>query len=300
MKIYEDLSYYSNDHFEYSLNVGWVSLKDKADNNYDYSTLLDRMTAYLDYPFNTVRDNSFVIGWKYKEVTYNLGYSEIRVISDDGQVYALPDTVFYSITSQGYKPPDEFINAVLNGCSVNSDIYKSYIKHYNNKDFWGATKKQKDDNLIVEQCFDSDNPSMLAEFLAKDKSNINAVTTEGSLLNKAIINKREKIAEWLLNNDFPIQNYSGLELLTAIKYNMNTIANILIDQNIYMPTHSFGKNPLFMAALHKNNEIAVRLFLEKPELRVKYSNEFVNDCDILKLCASCNNVEMLSFIRNNT
>lgn len=301
MNIYEDLSYYSNDHFEYSLNVGWIPLNNEKCKEFNNSSIiLDKIIPFLDYPFNTVRDNSFVFDWQYNGKTYNLGYSEIRIISSDGQVYASPDTILYSLSSQGYKPPEEFIDAILNGFSVDSDYYKSYVENYNDKNFWGATEKQKKDNLLIEECFNSHDPLKLFKQLSDGSLSMNAVTNDGSLLNKAIINKNEIIAKWLLNNNFPTQNYFGLELLTAIEYKMNSIANVLIDQKIPMPIHSYGKNPLFRAVLHNNNEIAKRLFLERPELRVKYSNEFVKDCDILQLCANCNNIEMFSFIKNNT
>ncbi len=300
MNIYEDLSYYSNDHFEYALNIGWLPLnneKSKVQNS--NSVLIDKLIPYLDHPFNMVRDNAYKIDWKYKEKAFTLGFSEIRIISPNGQVYASPDTILYSLTSQEYEPPVEFADAVLNGYPADSDYYRSYVDRYNEKEFWGATEKQKQDNLVIEECFNSLDQSRLFKLLKDGVLNMNTVTNDGSLLNKAIINKNENIAEQLLNNDFPIQNYSGLELLTAIEYKMNSIANILIDKKINMPVHSYGKNPLFMAVLHKNNEIAARLFMERPELRVKYSNEFVKDCDILKLCVNCNNVEMFSFIKHN-
>jgi len=44
---------------------------------------------------------------------YVVGGAEIRVLSRDGTVYASPDMIIHYVESHGYRPPEEFIEAVL-------------------------------------------------------------------------------------------------------------------------------------------------------------------------------------------
>lgn len=55
------------------------------------------------------------------------------------------------------------------------------------------------------------------------------VVPEGSLLNYAITEGKEKEALWLIENGIDISTFDGLELMTAIKNN-NIIAKKLIDE----------------------------------------------------------------------
>jgi hypothetical protein len=42
-----------------------------------------------------------------------LGSAEIRVILDEGQLYAAPNLIFHYVASHNYSPPPEFVEAVL-------------------------------------------------------------------------------------------------------------------------------------------------------------------------------------------
>lgn len=46
-------------------------------------------------------------------VTLLLGSAEIRVHSKSGRSYACPNMIYHYIKDHGYKPPEEFINAVV-------------------------------------------------------------------------------------------------------------------------------------------------------------------------------------------
>jgi len=57
-----------------------------------------------------------------------LGSAEIRVIGVDGKIYAAPNLIYHYITVHNYRPPDEFIDAVLNGPRPDSHEYIKYIQ----------------------------------------------------------------------------------------------------------------------------------------------------------------------------
>jgi hypothetical protein len=47
--------------------------------------------------------------------TLELGYEEIRAFGRQGRVFAAPNLIFHYVTKHCYKPPEEFIDAVLHG-----------------------------------------------------------------------------------------------------------------------------------------------------------------------------------------
>jgi hypothetical protein len=42
-----------------------------------------------------------------------IGSAEIRVVSQNGRTYAAPMMIYHYVTAHNYRPPDEFIQAVL-------------------------------------------------------------------------------------------------------------------------------------------------------------------------------------------
>lgn len=300
MRIFKDLTYYSYSHFENAFNIGWVELDKKIGDLYECSELIDMLLPYLEYQLNKVRSISNVKKWNYNDEEYILGFSEFRIISENRVIYAVPDTILYSIKENGYRPPTEFLNALCKGMPPNSDEYKLYLSRYNLQDFWGATDEEKKKIQLVEEIVKSNDVVLFSKCINKDISLLDVITSYGSVLNFAIKNNKEKIALEILNNEISITKYDGLELITAIENNLNNVAEKLIDMNIPMRNDSLKYNPLFIAIAYKCNDIAVRLFLEHSELKQKYTNEFVKDCDLLQWCASCNNIEMFSFIKENS
>jgi hypothetical protein len=51
-----------------------------------------------------------------------MGSAEIRVVHN-GKVYAAPNLIYHYVVEHNYKPPDEFIEAVLHGLSPESAEY---------------------------------------------------------------------------------------------------------------------------------------------------------------------------------
>ena len=57
--------------------------------------------------------------------------AEIRVIGDE-DIYAAPTLIYHYVTIHNYKPPDEFITAVLHGPPAGSPEHRALIKALNN------------------------------------------------------------------------------------------------------------------------------------------------------------------------
>jgi hypothetical protein len=51
-----------------------------------------------------------------------LGSAEIRIRGMDGQVYGAPNLVWHYVTAHRYRPPDEFIVAILEGEPVHGEF----------------------------------------------------------------------------------------------------------------------------------------------------------------------------------
>lgn len=296
MNTYNDFSYYSKRHFENSINIGWCSSKNVGP-EYDCSEIVNRIIPFLNYPFNTVRGNVDVINWTYKEHKHMLGFSEIRVISSEGTIYAAPDSILQRITHNGYVPPEEFLNALTNGVSPLSNEYRLYIERYNMHNFWGATALQLEEKKKIENLIAIGDNNEILSFLKTNPKFKNVITSQGSILNYAIALNNEELALAFIDAEVPITNYNGLELISAIKNGLYSVSSRLIDLEIPIQNDELDMNPLFIAIAYNQNDIAVRLFLEKPELNVKYNSIYEKECDILKWCASCNNIEMFAFLK---
>ena len=52
-----------------------------------------------------------------------LGTSEIRVLSEDGTIYAAPTLIYHYICDHHYKAPDVFVRALKQGPRPGSDQY---------------------------------------------------------------------------------------------------------------------------------------------------------------------------------
>lgn len=64
----------------------------------------------------------------YRNQPVLLGLGEIRVFGCNGRIFASPDMIFHYVSDHKYKPPDEFINAVMNGPLPDSIAYIEMLK----------------------------------------------------------------------------------------------------------------------------------------------------------------------------
>ncbi len=299
MNEYKDLTYYSERHFENALNVGWVALDKQHGEEYDKHLLLEKLIPYLDYPFNTVRGASNAIKWSYNNQTYVLGFSELRILSQNGIVYAAPNTILYCIDALNYLPPQEFIDAVMNGFSFDTFEYATYMKHYTRESFWGEDQIRREKRLMIEGFIEAGKATELKALLSSDPESLNLVTQRGSILNLAILLGQHSIIDMLLEMGLPFENYNGMELITAITKRDEIVSKKLLDTHIPLDNSSLKVNPLFVAIAYKQNLVAKTLFVNSPNLRCSYTTEFEKECDVLKWAASCDNIEMFAYIRKH-
>jgi hypothetical protein len=68
-----------------------------------------------------------------------LGSAEIRV-TYEGKTYAAPDLIYHYVVAHRYRPPDEFIEAVLKGPLPDTREYEKFIKKFLECKNKGTTK----------------------------------------------------------------------------------------------------------------------------------------------------------------
>ena len=130
-----------------SLNVGWLSngipfpkgetsqeFKDRL-----FQFCLDEYVVHIARGFHvcelcaSVSDEQWYEDsqTRYGEKTHwlNIGDGEIRVIGKS-VIYAAPALIYHYIVEHQYKPPGEFIEAVLLGPSPESEEHKALLKKF--------------------------------------------------------------------------------------------------------------------------------------------------------------------------
>ncbi|HUS50592.1 MAG TPA: hypothetical protein VMZ91_10535 [Candidatus Paceibacterota bacterium] len=135
MAYYEDLSPYNyRAHSKRELNIGWLQ-KDKEFNTGEVSKeFLEKLRVYNDSKFSIHNTRGFHICEFCKEqisddkIKAELSSCEIRVVGSDNKVYASPKMLIHYIESHKYLPPQEFIDAVMNGPIPGSNEYGDTIK----------------------------------------------------------------------------------------------------------------------------------------------------------------------------
>ena len=60
----------------------------------------------------------------------NLGFAEIRVSSRGGRVYAAPNLIYHYVVEHHYRPPEEFIQAVMESPLPGSVEYEALIQQH--------------------------------------------------------------------------------------------------------------------------------------------------------------------------
>lgn len=124
MSYYPDLTPYNYRHYsEKELNIGWLQ-KDKE------FTVGEVPEGFLD-KLKSFEENRFfkTKGMHFCELCQENHSSsdEIRVVSNNGQVYASPTLIGHYIESHSYLPPQEFIEAVMDGPEPSSEEYSQII-----------------------------------------------------------------------------------------------------------------------------------------------------------------------------
>ena len=78
--------------------------------------------GYHECPFCT--EPSFGVKEQHGQEKYSLGSAEIRVLGK-GLVYAAPNMIYHYVAHHHYSPPEEFIQAVLEGPLPGSPEYEA-------------------------------------------------------------------------------------------------------------------------------------------------------------------------------
>lgn len=138
MTYYRDLTNYEyHNDGKNAINIGWL------DREYEYCVgkvpdeFVDKLWDYLRYNIiqmrgfhecNLCTEKTGYLSVKRDDEELKLGSAEIRVIGVNGKIYAAPNLIYHYVTIHNYRPPDEFIDAVLNGPRPDSSDYIKYIQ----------------------------------------------------------------------------------------------------------------------------------------------------------------------------
>ena len=85
---------------------------------------------------------------RFSEEALLLGSAEIRVISDQGRLYASPNLIFHYVFDHNYSPPAEFVRAVLEGPCPPENAY--YDQLARSGLIWGNTSIPDPDSKLVK------------------------------------------------------------------------------------------------------------------------------------------------------
>ncbi|MFJ3513461.1 MULTISPECIES: hypothetical protein [unclassified Streptomyces] len=128
MTYYRDLSKYT-----YSastipdLNVGWLSRWRPFAEGVVDSEVVEILALQVRMPRNqmrgsypcyfcsTLRARGVATSVEISGVEHQLGSAEIHAVSRSGKVFSAPNLIYHYIDRHGYRPPDEFIQAIIDG-----------------------------------------------------------------------------------------------------------------------------------------------------------------------------------------
>jgi len=137
---YPDLSPYPDESSEEghpTLSIGWLSAKRPYNRGEVSASFAERLWIFCCNPFFYTlgyhncpfcQGTSFGILAQCGKEERRLGSAEIRVIGRGGVVYAAPDLIYHYVVEHHYCPPDEFIQAVLEGPLPGSLEYEALKK----------------------------------------------------------------------------------------------------------------------------------------------------------------------------
>ncbi|EKQ51577.1 MULTISPECIES: ankyrin repeat domain-containing protein [unclassified Clostridium] len=289
MSYFEDLTNYSYFFYENSKNVGWL------DKTYTYAKgrvskeFIDNLWEYMQGNLEKTRGyhncnlcsvfNKEVFTTTHKGNSVKLGSGEIRVLSENGKIsYSAPNLIYHYIVNHEYKPPDEFVQAVLKGPKPGSSQYEKFLSSFREDTLEGKYIK----NIhIVQRGGEDDYVEAAREFhtaiLQNDLKRVSELINTCEEKITMII----ELSKWLY-----IAASEGK--LEAVKY--------LISSGVKMDVSIPANNPLF-GAICRGHVDVVKLLIESGiDTNVKYSNEFMRKMDALALAEQRGQVEIVSLL----
>lgn len=131
MAHFDDLtpySYHDRHRLPMLVNVGWIDRSHEFARGDLPHGLLNRLSAFCEVAVAATR------GFHECEFCRNptipvivnglkLGSAEIRVFAGDGTIFAAPNLILHYVEQHRYRPPSEFIDAVMTSCVPPSAEY---------------------------------------------------------------------------------------------------------------------------------------------------------------------------------
>lgn len=120
-----DYEYHATFYRPGTKNVGWLGSGFGFDTTQPTEELLSRLWDYCKISIAQTRgihDCEFCPGQNSYFAERNgehllLGTAEIRVFRDRGTLYAAPTLIYHYIAAHNYRPPNEFVEAIINAPS---------------------------------------------------------------------------------------------------------------------------------------------------------------------------------------
>jgi len=205
---------------------------------------------------------------------YSMGFSEIRVLSKCGTVYAVPDMVFHYIEKHSYQLPFQFLSELKDAYLPKSLRCQDFHKRFSEEYCWG---KSEEEMAVIEQLIrymHSNNKSALQEIFQTNPKAVNSFLIGGSLLNTAVETGNLSMVKFLIENDeLDIRRFGGTELYNAVTNDQISIAEILLDAGIPMNIQCPEMNPLYAAIECENLDMVKLLIAKGFDFRVQYKDE---------------------------
>jgi hypothetical protein len=111
-------------------NVGWLDATHPYPTGDVPTEAVERLHAFLEIPVRPM------LGAHRCELCHNTSWgNEIRIFGQGEIVYAAPTMIYHYVVDHHYRPPDEFIQAILTSPAVDSVEYRERARAY----LWGES-----------------------------------------------------------------------------------------------------------------------------------------------------------------
>ena len=143
MTYYPDLSYYEYENSGMdadTVNVGWLDFAHNYPQGIVTEGFIERLWIFCRRRIMTMRGfhvcefcdmpHDKVPTVQCGEEVLELGFAEIRVFGRDSCVYAAPNLIYHYVVEHHYQPPEEFMQAVMEGPLPGSAEYESLMQQH--------------------------------------------------------------------------------------------------------------------------------------------------------------------------
>lgn len=292
MRYFNDLTNYSCLHYENSKNIGWLDGTEDYCRGKVSNEFLDKLWEYLLETVMQVRgyyrcnlcvapkQEIFVATRNGKAI--KLGFAEIRVLSEDSStVYAAPDLIYHYIVDHGYRPPEEFIQAVLNGPKPKSIAYENFLSSFTDYNLQG-----------------NGNNEIQIKIWGKRRDSVRTAKEILSAIMNDCIDDLDMLIKANIRESNMIVPFSKWLYFAAAEGKINAI-KCMISCGIEADLSNPDTNPLFAAIRCGNAEI-VRLLIENHiDTNVKYNNEFMRNMGAMDLAYKKHDEKIMELLKTS-